>query len=78
MEAERTMENIGKQYPYVSAYYKNRKFASSIGTRQGSELEREMKMYELQNNPNDYIKKKMESKMEGMKNKMEYQRLKRK
>jgi len=78
MEAERTMENIGKQYPYVGAYYKNRKFASSVGTRQGSELEREMKMYELQNNPNDYIKKKMESKIEGMKNKMEYQRLKRK
>lgn len=78
IEAEKTMENIGKQYPYVAAYYKNKKFASSIGTRQGSELEKEMKMFELQNNPGDYIRRKMESKIEGMKNKMEYQKLKRK
>jgi hypothetical protein len=76
LEAEKTMENIGKQYPYVDAYFKNRKFATSIGSKAGSELDKEIKLYEMQNNPDNYINKKVKSKIQSLENKLKYQDLK--
>ena len=76
LEAEKTMENIGKQYPYVDAYYKNRKFATSTGSKAGSELDKEIKLYIMQTNPDNYIKKMIKSKRQSLNNKLKYRDLK--
>jgi len=78
IDLENKMEIIGKQYPYVGAYYRNRKFASALGSREAAILNREMQMYQIKNNPEEFIKSKVESKRQSILNKIEIERLKRK
>jgi len=75
---ENTMEQIGQQYPYVAAYYRNRKFGSSLGSREAARLNKEIEMYQIKNNPQEYIRSKRQSKIEGLQNKIESERLRRK
>ena len=57
--AERVMEGIAQQYPYVGAYYRNRKFASSLGSKEAAKLKRELDMFEMQNNAQDFVRRKV-------------------
>lgn len=75
LASEKIMEEIGNQYPYVGAYYRNRKFASSLGSRDAAILEREMKVYEVRKDAKSYMKKKMNDKIESMRRKMEVEKL---
>ena len=72
---EKTMETIGEQYSYVGAYYRNRKFASSLGSSEAADLDKEIKRYQIQNNPQDFIREKIKSKQESLENKRAKQRL---
>jgi hypothetical protein len=76
--AEKVMENIAQQYPYVGAYYRNRKFASSLGSKEAARLKKELDLFEMQNNTNDFVRRKIESKRESLQNKIEIERLRRK
>jgi hypothetical protein len=75
---ENKMEIIGMQYPYVAAYYRNRKFGSSLGSREAARLNKEIERYQMQNNPEEFLRDKIESKVEGLRNKIESERLRRK
>ena len=75
---ENKMEIIGKQYPYVAAYYKNRKFASSLGSKEAAKLNKEIQMYQMQNNPADFIREKLETKKESLRNRIDIEKLRRK
>jgi len=72
---EKTMETIGEQYSYVGAYYRNRKFASSLGSSEAADLDKEIKRYQIQNNPQDFIREKIKSKQESLENKRAKERL---
>lgn len=76
--AERVMEGIAQEYPYVGAYYRNRKFASSLGSKEAAQLKRELDMFEMQNNAQDFVRRKVESKRESFQNKIDIERLRRK
>ena len=75
--SEKVMEEIGKQYPYVGEYYANRKFASSLGSRDAAILEKEMKMYQLQTDPQSYIREKINDKVESIRRKAQVEKLRR-
>jgi hypothetical protein len=75
---ENKMKVIGMQYPYVGAYYRNRKFGSSLGSREAARLNKEIERYQMQNNPEEFLRDKLESKVEGLRNKVESERLRRK
>lgn len=78
ISAQRVMREIGQQYPYVGAYYRNRKFASSLGSKEAARLNKEIERVEMQTNPEEFIQEKINSKRESFKNKMGIERLRRK
>ncbi len=75
---ENKMEIIGMQYPYVAAYYRNRKFGSSLGSREAARLNKEIERYQMQTNPEEFIRSKVKSKVESFENRIESERLRRK
>jgi hypothetical protein len=76
--AEKVMEQIGQQYPYVGAYYRNRKFASSLGTKDAAKLNKEIERFKIQTDPEDFVRSKMKSKIESFQNRLEVEKLRRK